>query len=101
MSFKINPVIRMLIAGTALSLVGMTGPVIAAPAGGANVRADPVRVAEHWTSERRRNAIPRDLVIDSRGLGYLRGSGGSLEPYGHDVSPLAKPVRSPRRGRWW
>ena len=51
-------------------------------------RIDPAkaRVIEHWTSERRANAIPRDLVIDPRGLGYLRGRGGVLEPYGHKVA---------------
>lgn len=61
------------------------------------------RVIEHWTKERRANAIPRDFVIDPRGLGYMRRRDGSLEPYGHDiaaqatqrnqiVSPFGKPV---------
>lgn len=44
------------------------------------------RVIEHWTPERRRQAIPRDLVIDARGLGYLRKPDGSFEPYGHQVA---------------
>lgn len=29
---------------------------------------------------------PMDLVIDQRGLGYLRGTDGSLTPYGHSVA---------------
>jgi hypothetical protein len=43
------------------------------------------RVVEYWTSERRANAIPRDFVIDSRGLGYLRRPDGSLRPHGHQI----------------
>ena len=61
-------------------------------------RIDPAkaRVIEHWTAERRANAIPRDLVIDPRGLGYLRGRGGVLEPYGHSVAAqTAEKAREP------
>ena len=47
------------------------------------------RVADHWTSERRAAAIPRDLVIDPRGLGYLRRPDGALQPYGHNVAAQA------------
>ena len=43
-------------------------------------------VVEHWTPDRRAAAIPRDLAIDERGFGYLRGRDGSLAPYGHDVA---------------
>lgn len=43
------------------------------------------RVIDHWSVERQRAAIPRDLVIDHRGLGYLKGKGGVLIPYGHTV----------------
>jgi hypothetical protein len=42
-------------------------------------------IIKFWTPERRAQAIPRDLVIDQRGLGYLRKPGGSLAPYGHDI----------------
>ncbi|MEE8496372.1 MAG: hypothetical protein V3S21_07830, partial [Xanthomonadales bacterium] len=61
---------------------------------------DKARVVEHWTQERLENAIPRELVIDSRGLAYLRMPNGFLEPYGHGIAaqanaadrkPLAKP----------
>lgn len=48
------------------------------------------RVMEHWTPERRAAAIPRDLVIDERGLGYIRAPGNALIPYGHDIA--AKPA---------
>lgn len=50
------------------------------------------RVADYWTSERRAKAIPRDLVIDPRGLGYLRRPDGSLRPYGHNVEAQASPT---------
>lgn len=43
------------------------------------------RVVEHWTHERIAAAIPRDLVIDSRGLGYMKSPDGKLAPYGHKV----------------
>ena len=58
------------------------------------------RVVEHWTNDRRSAAIPRDFVIDSRGLGYLRSPDGALQPYGHQIvaesaanspSPNARP----------
>jgi len=49
------------------------------------------RVADYWTSERRAKAIPRDLVIDPRGLGYLKRLDGSFVPYGHDIAARATP----------
>jgi len=62
---------------------------------------DKARVIEHWTPERRAAAIPRDLVIDHRGLGYMKRPDGRLVPYGHSVpaeasrgqppEPFAKP----------
>ena len=39
--------------------------------------AEAKRVVEFWTKARRDSAIPRDLVIDQRGLGYLRKRDGS------------------------
>ena len=54
--------------------------------------AEAKRVMEFWTKARREIAIPRDLVIDERGLGYLRKPDGSLEPYGHSVAGANRPA---------
>jgi len=70
---------------------------VPAQAQGRAPSADAKRVMEFWTKARRDSAIPRDLAIDKRGLGYLRKPDGSLEPYGHSVAaangpaPAAKP----------
>jgi hypothetical protein len=40
----------------------------------------------------------RDLVIDHRGLGYLRKADGGLEPYGHSVVADRRPVSPRARG---
>lgn len=66
------------------------------------IDVEKARVVQFWTPERRAAAIPRDFVIDPRGLGYLRHPDGFLQPYGHRVaaevtartlppSPFAKP----------
>ena len=57
------------------------------------IHPDKARIIEYWTSERRASAIPRDLVIDPRGLGYLRRPDGTLVPHGHNVAAQA-PSRS-------
>jgi len=54
-------------------------------------------IVKYWTKERMENAIPRDLVIDQRGLGYMRRPDGLLVPYGHRIEaetlkPLGKPT---------
>lgn len=78
---------------------GVLAPAVQA-ANTAAANANKARVVKHWTPERMANAIPRDLVIDSRGLGYLRKADGSLVPHGHQIAaetgsqaqvPLAKP----------
>ena len=38
------------------------------------------------------DAQPRDLVIDKRGLGYLRSASGELTPYGHSVAAANRPI---------
>jgi len=50
------------------------------------------RVKAFWTAERIAAAQPRDLVIDERGLGYLRGSNGRLIPYGHKTPATPEPM---------
>lgn len=45
-----------------------------------------------WTAEAAASAAPRDLVIDHRGLGYLRSSDGELTPYGHSVAAESRPI---------
>lgn len=37
---------------------------------------------DQWTPERVAATQPRDIVIDNRGLGYLRGANGALAPMG-------------------
>ncbi len=65
------------------------------PANNRSMDSNKARVVEHWTKARRANAIPRDLVIDARGLGYLRKPDGSLEPYGHQITAEAA-AKSPK-----
>lgn len=53
-------------------------------------------VVKYWTKERMKNAIPRDLAIDQRGLGYLRKPDRSFVPYGHQIEvETPKPVVKP------
>lgn len=68
------------------------------------IKPEKARVIEHWTPTRLANAIPRDFVIDARGLGYMKLPGGMLAPYGHTLSaqksaiPMAKPGSSTGSG---
>jgi hypothetical protein len=50
---------------------------------------DKARIVEYWTRQRIADAIPRELVIDHRGLGYLRKPDATLIPYGHDMAAEA------------
>jgi hypothetical protein len=71
--------VALLVVSTTL-VSGAAADVDAAPAD----RADRVgQVAVHWTAARRAAATPRDLVLDQRGLGYLRRADGSLTAHGH------------------
>src|SRR5688572_102667 len=87
----------ILAASTAIAT--LESPIAAAASDRDDQRsAEHRRVVEHWTAARRRAAIPRDLVIDSRGQGYLRTKGGVLQPYGRqaaetagEMTPRAKP----------
>lgn len=85
--------------GSIIALAGcavlLAAGLLGAPAYAANDKAAKRKaVIDYWTSERRAAAQPRDLVIDRRGLGYLRRADGSLQPYGHQVEAQATP--SPR-----
>ncbi|MCI0436843.1 MAG: hypothetical protein L0271_24870, partial [Gemmatimonadetes bacterium] len=84
-----------------LMALGFTAATAAAPVSGPGAgEARHARIVKHWTGDRRAAAMPRDLVIDTRGLGYLRRPDGALQPYGHGIvamapgkpAPNAKPV---------
>jgi len=53
--------------------------------------AEHARIVAYWTKDRVAAAIPRDLRIDQRGLGYLRKPNGNLEPYGHSIAAMQSP----------
>ena len=82
-------------------LAGVASSSAEDPRGGNAGRASKhQRIVEYWTPARRAAAIPRDLVRDARGQGYLRKTDGSLEPYGRriaeasgngKITPNAKP----------
>ena len=83
-------VVALLVGAT--SVGAQAGPNGAAPDTAASVD----RGASYWTPARRAAAQPRDLVIDERGLGYLKRADGTLEPYGHSVAAApAKPQAGP------
>lgn len=55
------------------------------------------QIIEHWTPTRIKQAIPRQLVIASNGLGYLKMPNGSLQPHGHNkLVEVAKVTQQPR-----
>lgn len=54
------------------------------------------QVVSHWTAERRAAAMPRDLVIDNRGLGYLRQPDGRLVPHGHRIEATIEATPRPQ-----
>jgi hypothetical protein len=79
-----------LLTGSVLG-VGVAGPAAGRSADGSDV-------AGYWTPARRSAAVPRDLVLDERGLGYLRTKGGELRPYGHSTPARAAAVASSSAG---
>jgi len=70
-------------AGSLLAVLGFSTESAAQNQHALDARSQ--AVINHWTPSRINSAIPRDLVIDERGLGYMRLPGNSLVPYGHDV----------------
>lgn len=84
--------IRLLFALVISSLVlGMLSVAAAAGNRGDGSVDNPF---EYWSADRIASAVPRDLVIDHRGLGYLRSVDGRLQPYGHSVAAEAAPLRA-------
>ncbi len=79
---------RILVAVTALLISGV------ASAGAPAVAAQ----STPPTAEDTAKAIPRDLVIDERGLGYLQLPDGSLRPYGHNIAAQKRPKVPTARG---
>ncbi|MCO5761606.1 MAG: Ig-like domain-containing protein [Chromatiaceae bacterium] len=73
-----------LAAAGLISGLAAPGAVLAGGAHGA--ASAPSQVFAYWSEERRAAAIPRDLRIDPRGLGYLRHPDGTLEPHGHAIA---------------
>jgi len=82
MATRSSRVLFHTVTTTCLALVAFVG----AAQGVGKIDPASKAVFDHWTPERRAAAIPRDLVIDGRGYGYLRLSDGTLVPHGHDVA---------------
>jgi hypothetical protein len=76
-----------LVTAIAILALPLSGSAVAQETGQGGQQMDPAksRVIQHWTSDRRAKATPRDLVIDSRGRGYLRRADGTLQPHGHSI----------------
>jgi len=69
---------------------------------GAGLSADKAQVIKHWTAQKMRQAMPRDFVMDQRGLGYMRKADGSLIPHGHQLQaqkPQPNPTGKPSGGQ--
>ena len=81
------------VGGVVLGSLALAPSAIGAPPDGSpsDLSGDPGAVAALWTPEARAAAIPRDLVVDQRGLAYLKRPDGTLEPYGHSTPPQAQP----------
>ncbi|MEH6575500.1 MAG: hypothetical protein V7731_00320 [Amphritea sp.] len=86
----LNKTFLLLTSVTMVLVFSLVSVQPALAANGHALNADKARIFEHWTRERIDAAMPRDLVIDPRGLGYLRRPDGSLQPYGHQISAEAR-----------
>ena len=75
-----------------LAAIGTSFTTNAAP----NERA--LAVSKYWTAERMAAAQPRDFALDHRGLAYLKGKGGVLKPYGHNVPATPEPMAKGGKG---
>ncbi|TQV77120.1 hypothetical protein FLL45_03995 [Aliikangiella marina] len=55
------------------------------------------KIFDYWTPERINSAIPRDMVKDNQGYGYIRRKDGSLIPHGHQrLTQISTPQPSPK-----
>jgi hypothetical protein len=90
--------LRRIVQGI-IVVVLVASPLSGAGAGEPNGgKGDHGRAAAHWTAARRAQAQPRDLVIDHRGLGYLRRADGTLTPHGHATPAAPAPNAKPGGG---
>ena len=94
MATRSSRVLFHTVTTTCLALVAFVG----AAQGVGKIDPASKAVFDHWTPERRAAAIPRDLVIDGRGYGYLRLSDGTLVPHGHDVAAQTSGQAAPKAG---
>ena len=88
---------KTIVAATSglLAAVCLAGTPVLADNGKAAKRK---AVIDYWTADRRAAAQPRDMVIDHRGLGYLRRADGSLQPHGHQIEAAGKPQPQAKPG---
>lgn len=85
-------------AGVA-ALVLMAALAVVIPAGaGAPPDGTGNDTSAYWTAARMAAATPRDLVLDERGLAYVRRADGSLAPHGHSVAAEQAPLRATSTG---
>ena len=82
-------------SGVVGAAIGLSFAAIGAANAAPSERAQ--KVFDFWTAEKIAQAQPRDLLIDSRGLAYMKGRNGELTPYGHSVRP--DPADRPKETR--
>ncbi len=86
----------MYLLGKAMGLAVLVLPLTATVVD-ARPSAKNQKVIDHWTPARIKQAIPRQLVIASNGLGYLRKPDGSLQPHGHNkLVEVTKTTKQPQ-----
>jgi hypothetical protein len=83
-------------SGKTLALVALVLPLTTTVVD-AKPSAKNQQIIDHWTPARIKQAIPRQLVIASNGLGYLKKPDGSLQPHGHSkLVEVTKVTKQPR-----
>lgn len=74
---------KLLVSSAVLSMAAL-GATAAQAKGKPDAKSQ--AVFDHWTADRLDAAQPRDMVLDHRGLAYMRGKNGQMKAYGHDKS---------------